>query len=109
MIELKPLSQEAVPRSLARAERYRLLNEPQEAESICRDVLRTDPDHQEALDMLLLALTDQFGRKSDITINQARGVLRRLHGEYEPAYYDSAISARWGTPQTRLRALCPVA
>ncbi len=32
--ELKTLSPEAVPRALAKAERYRLLNEPGEAESI---------------------------------------------------------------------------
>lgn len=109
MLELKPLSQEAVPRSVARAERYRLLNEPQEAESICRDVLRTDPDHQEALVMLLLALTDQFGRRSDITINQARMVLGRLHGEYERVYYDGVISERWGKAQLRMGALGHVA
>ena len=33
--QLKTLSPEAVPRALAKAERYRLLNEPGEAESIC--------------------------------------------------------------------------
>jgi hypothetical protein len=38
------------------------LNEPLEAESICRDVLEIEPDHQEALAALLLALTDQFTR-----------------------------------------------
>ena len=35
MFELKPLSREAIPRALEKAERYRLLNEPAEAESIC--------------------------------------------------------------------------
>ena len=49
-----------MPRALAKAERYRLLNEPGEAESICLDALEVDPDNQEALTMLLLALTDQF-------------------------------------------------
>src|SRR5438046_3872512 len=49
MFELKPLSQEALPAALERATRYRLLNEPAEAESICLDVLRTDPDNQQAL------------------------------------------------------------
>ena len=42
MFELKPISTAAIPRAVAKAERYRLLNEPQEAESICRDVLRVD-------------------------------------------------------------------
>jgi len=41
--ELKTLSPESVPRALAKAERYRLLNEPVEAESICLDVLAVDP------------------------------------------------------------------
>ena len=58
--ELKTLSPEAVPRALAKAERYRLLNEPGEAESICLDALEVEPDNQEALATLLLALTDQF-------------------------------------------------
>ena len=39
MFELKTLSLDAVPRALLKAERYRLLNEPGEAESICLDVL----------------------------------------------------------------------
>jgi tetratricopeptide (TPR) repeat protein len=109
MFELKPISKEAIPRALARAERYRLLNEPQEAESICRDVLRTDPDNQEALVMLLLAVTDQFGQRSEVSLNDAREVLGRLHGEYERAYYDGVISERWGKAQLRLGGLGHVA
>ncbi len=61
MFELKTLSPEAVPRALAKAERYRLLNEPGEAQSICLDVLAADPDNQEAVRTIILALTDQFG------------------------------------------------
>ena len=52
MFELKPLSESAIPRAMAKAERYRLLGEPQEADSICRDILNTDPDNQEVLTML---------------------------------------------------------
>src|SRR4029450_9595831 len=61
--ELKTLSREAVARTVAKAERYRLLNGPGEAESICRDALHVDPDNQEALVMLLLAMTDQFNEE----------------------------------------------
>ena len=39
-----------MPAALEKALRYRLLNEPVEAESICRDVLEVDPDNQAALD-----------------------------------------------------------
>ncbi|MEE2900476.1 MAG: hypothetical protein VX815_18600, partial [Gemmatimonadota bacterium] len=60
MSELKPLSADAVPVALAKAEHYRLLNEPEEAESICIDILEVDPEHQKALINLLLARTDQF-------------------------------------------------
>ena len=61
MRELKPLSRDAVDAALAKAERYRFLNEPGEAESICLDILAVDPANQGALITLLLALTDQFG------------------------------------------------
>ena len=50
MFELKPLSPDAVAGALAKAERYRLLNEAAEAESICLDVLAIDPANQAALD-----------------------------------------------------------
>ena len=61
MRELKPLSRDAVDAALAKAERYRFLNEPGEAESICLDILAVDAANQGALITLLLALTDQFG------------------------------------------------
>jgi hypothetical protein len=60
MLELKRIPPSAVQPALEKALRYRLLSEPGEAESICRDVLAVDPDNQEALVTLLLALTDQF-------------------------------------------------
>jgi hypothetical protein len=44
MFELRPLSSAAIPAALAKAERYRLLNEPSEAESICLDILAIEPD-----------------------------------------------------------------
>src|SRR6266496_5947017 len=34
-LTLKPISRAAIPRALERAERYRLLSEPEQAESIC--------------------------------------------------------------------------
>ena len=93
MFELKPISPEAVPVALAKAERYRLLNEPWQAESICRDILRIEPKHHQALVMLLLALTDQFGK--GVSAVQAREILARLEGGYERAYYAGIICERW--------------
>ena len=93
MFDLKPISPEAVPVALAKAERYRLLNEPWQAESICRDILRIEPEHDLALVMLLLSLTDQFGK--GVRAAQAREVLERLKGGYERAYYAGIICERW--------------
>jgi hypothetical protein len=90
--ELKSLSESAIPFALERAERYRLLNEPSQAESICLDVLNIDSDNQTALITLLLALTDQFG--GDVSPARARELLPVLKGEYERAYYAGIISER---------------
>ena len=49
MFELKSLSPEGVDAALEKALRYRLLNEPREAESICRDIIQVDPANHEAL------------------------------------------------------------
>jgi len=94
MFELKPLSKEGVPSALEKAERYRLLNEPAEAVSICHDVLRTEPDNQEALVTLLLALTDRFQKGYSIGLTEAKDVLPRLKREYDRAYYAGVICER---------------
>ena len=93
MPDLKPLSREAIPRALEKAERYRLLKEPEQAESICQDVLVIESDNQKALVMLLLALTDQFtgmGR----TVEETRKLLPRLTSPYDQAYYAGIICER---------------
>ncbi len=99
MFKLKKISRIAVREALAKAERYRLLNEPKEAESICRDILEVDSDHQEGLVVLLLALTDQFGAGFGGSLNDARALLPRLKDEYERAYYQGVIVERWGKAQ----------
>jgi hypothetical protein len=95
MFTLKPLSKGAVPSALAKAERYRLLNEPGEAESICLDVLQVDPDNQDALVTLLLALTDQFPQESSSrVVGRAVDLAARLKEEYDRAYYSGIIRER---------------
>jgi hypothetical protein len=94
MFALKPLSREGIPAALDKAMRYRLLNEPGEAESICLDVLRIDPDHQQALVTLLLALTDRFGKSYAVGVTKAQEVLPRLRDAYEQAYYAGLIGER---------------
>jgi hypothetical protein len=91
---LKPLSIEAVPRALAKAERYRLLNEPGEAESICLDALEADPENQEALVTMLLALTEQFDEDATAALTRASACAGRIRSEYERAYYTGIIWER---------------
>lgn len=102
MFDLKPLSPDSIPRALEKAERYRLLNEPAEAESICQDVLRIEPDNHQALVTLLLALTEQFDELIAGHPAEARGLLPRLHGEYERAYYAGIIAERRGKALLRV-------
>lgn len=90
--ELKSISVESIPEALAKAERYRLLNEPSLAESICLDILAVVPDHQQALISLLLARTDQF--EANAQTQAAHEVLARLKGEYERAYYAGILWER---------------
>ena len=94
MFELKPLSPESVATALEKALRYRLLNEPREAESICRDIIEVDPQNHEALTNLILALTDQLTTKGPRCGDEARSLLPRLGDEYEEAYYGGIICER---------------
>ena len=96
MLELKPLSPEGIPGALARVERYRLLNEPEQAESICQDILGCDPGNQEALISLILAITDQFSSREGARASEARDILPRLRDRYAQLYYAGIISERRG-------------
>ena len=100
MFELKPIAKDSIPRALQRAERYRLLNEPRLAESICLDILAIEPDNEPAVSCLLLALTDQFGPHGSGTyMERAKQLLPRLSGEYEQAYYAGIICERFALAQ----------
>ncbi len=97
--QLKKISSAGVAVALQRAERYRLLNEPSLAESICLDVLALEPENQRAFVTLLLALTDQFGH--GVTVGKAREILPRLKGEYERQYFAGIIWERSAHAQLR--------
>jgi hypothetical protein len=94
MPRLKPISKEALPAALQKAERYRLINQSWAAESICLDALAVDPTNQELLVTLLLALTDQFPERGGADVDRARKLLPRLSDEYKRAYYAGIISER---------------
>ena len=99
MHEFKFISIEAIPGALEKAERYRLLNEPRDAESICLDILQVDPENQQGIVRLLLSLTDQFGPGCNVQLKSVQDLLPRLHSEYERAYYAGVILERWGKAQ----------
>src|SRR5213596_3873412 len=96
MSDLKPLSREAIPAAL------------EKAESICLDVLRTDPENQSALITLLLAVTDRFGKGYGVSDTQTKELLSRVTGDYERTYYTGILAERrakaklaQGTPGSR--------
>ncbi len=93
MFELKPLSPSAVPAALAKAERYRLLNEPEQSESICEDVLRADPDNQAARVMLILTITDGFPHSTHEAA-RAMALVAALPAEYDRHYYAGLVAER---------------
>ena len=95
MFEPKPISKDAIPSALAKAERYRLLNEPGEAESICLDVLQIEPDNQDALVALVLALTDQFPQHGSPGLAaRAEDLAARLTDPYEREYFAGIVHER---------------
>ena len=111
MSELKRLHKDAVPAALEKAERYRLLNEPGEAESICLDVLAVEPENQQAVITLLLALTDRFEKGYSVSDTQTKELLGRMKSEYDRAYYAGIVAERrakaklrQNTPDCRFQA-----
>jgi hypothetical protein len=111
MSELKSLHKDAIPAALEKAERYRLLNEPGEAESICLDILAVDAENQTAIITLLLALTDRFEKGYGVSETQTKELLGRMKSEYDRAYYSGIVAERrakmklrQNTPDCRFQA-----
>lgn len=93
--QLKTITSDGIPSALDKAERYRLLNDPAQAESICRDILAVDAENQEALRALILALTDQFlAVGCGDGAREARYYVDQLDDEYERAYYLGLVYER---------------
>lgn len=94
--ELKSIAKESVPRALEKAERYRLLNEPFLAESICLDVLAVEPDNVEVLVVYILSLTDQFQIGGHANAARAKAAIAKLPNEYDRLYYSGLVCERRG-------------
>jgi tetratricopeptide (TPR) repeat protein len=85
--QLKRLPASSLQAAVAKAVHYRDLNQPEEAESICHDVLNVDAAHQEALKILGLAVTDRFGTGRVGLLEEAVEVFERLADPYERTYH----------------------
>ena len=94
--KLKPISKEAIPRAITKAERYRLINQSWAAESICRDILEIDPANQQVLVMFVLALTDQLADDHGHVMKVVQETLPRISDPYQKAYYTGIASERSG-------------
>ena len=92
----KSISREGIPAALEKANRYRLLNDPEAAESICLDVLAADPENQTALVTQVLAISDQLavGRDLSVHVRRAQALLNDVRDEYKRAYYRGIVSER---------------
>lgn len=104
MFELKALHPEAVTAAQEKATRYRLLNEPRLAESICKDILAVEPERIETIVTLILALTDQFTAGASPKMQEALALIERLGDEFARQYYRGIIYERWGKAQLASRS-----
>ena len=101
MRKLKLISRSGVHDAISKAEVYRYLNEPGEAESICRDILAIEPDNQTSQRLLGLAITDQFSGGSSDRYAEAESIFQCLNNRYERLYYTGLLHERRAKAQLR--------
>ena len=92
--QLKPISSASIPEAIDRARQYRALGQAAEAESICLDILACDDNIDEAIVLLLLALTDQFEHGPADLLQRAMEQQSKLNDEYHRYYYEGIICER---------------
>ena len=100
-LTLKTISKSGIPEAIAKAELYRYLNEPEEAESICRDVVAAEPKHMLGLRTLGLAITDQFTGETSDRYSEVEAIFQRLAEPYERVYYLGLLCERRVKAQLR--------
>lgn len=99
--KLKSISQAGIKAAIAKAERYRYLNEPEEAESICRDILAVEPTHQLAQRILGLTISDQFTGGVKDRFVEASDICNALEDPYSRSYYTGIMHERHAKAQLR--------
>jgi hypothetical protein len=92
--KLKTISKAGIPEAISKVELYRSLNEPEEAESICRDILAAEPEHQLAVRLLGLAITDQFHGDASDRCGEVETLFQGLAERYERLYYTGLLYER---------------
>ena len=100
-LKLKSISKSGITEAISKATLYRYLNEPEETESICHDILEVEPDNQVAQRMLGLALTDQFTGQMSDRYAEVEAVFGSLADAYERAYYMGLLYERRAKAQMR--------
>ena len=100
--KLKIISRAGIPEAISKAELYRSLNEPEEAESICRDILVVEPEHQLALRLMGLAITDQFSGDASERYREVEALFLKLTERYERLYYTGLLHERRAKAQMRV-------
>ncbi|HEX4512793.1 MAG TPA: tetratricopeptide repeat protein [Polyangiaceae bacterium] len=102
---LKKLPSHELDSAVQKAMLYRELNQPEEAESICQDVIAVDAKHQIALRVLGLAITDRFDELGTSffggLFEEAMKVFGRLENEYERVYHEGVAWERLGKAHLR--------
>jgi len=92
--KLKSISKAGIPEAASKAELYRFLNDPEESESICRDILALDPENQQALRLLGLAISDQFLGVGTDRFREAKDAIEKLSDHYERLYHVGLLFER---------------
>jgi hypothetical protein len=100
--KLKTISKAGIPEAISKVELYRSLNEPEEAESICRDILAVEPQHQLALRLLGLAITDQFRGDTSDRCAEVETIFHALAERYERLYYTGLLHERRAKAQMQV-------
>jgi tetratricopeptide (TPR) repeat protein len=100
-LKLKTISKDGIAEALSKVELYRYLNEPEEAESICNDILAADPENQIAQRLLGLTITDQFEGQTSDRYAEAEKIFQSLADPYERVYYMGLLQERRAKAQIR--------
>jgi len=100
-LKLKTISKSGIAEAISKATLYRYLNEPEETESICHDILAIEPDNAAALRMLGLAITDQFTGQSSDRYAEAERTFQQLVDAYERHYCTGLLFERRAKAQMR--------